>query len=333
MRITNKNYTPLGILAELLAYSPSTDEGTNRFSEKELSSHTYLLSALRERLETILNFFERLGCESSENQGLDDNGVDLLLRFESSGESRRVGFQIKSNREADNAAKIAQALKQKSPKPVVDPEDTLLKTLKRQAHEARLETKVDEWWVLPCFDFKKHKGRFTAINAHFNNHPDLRWPVRVVPPQQILGLLEMSLAEIDAVCTLLLCRDDEVLNASRNEFGNLSGAAQNFIRETFYSALVGEVTVEDRDFFDAVRGDEDRPDVGELFEELECCGYVKRACVEENHNLYPHAFPGLCALYFEGRVRHDLKPSQASTFVWRLLEDVQPAPEVLQKKD
>ena len=50
MRITNKNYTPLGILAELLTYSPSTDEGTNRFSEKELSSHTYLLSALRERL-------------------------------------------------------------------------------------------------------------------------------------------------------------------------------------------------------------------------------------------------------------------------------------------
>jgi hypothetical protein len=148
VRITNKDYTPLGILAELLAYSPSTDEGTNRFCEKGLSSHTYLLSALHKRLEAILNFFERLGCESSENQGLDDNGVDLFLRFEDNGKQRRVGFQIKSNQEADTAAKIAQALKQKSPKNVVDPEDTLLKTLKRQAHEARLETKTDEWWVL-----------------------------------------------------------------------------------------------------------------------------------------------------------------------------------------
>lgn len=325
MRITNKDYTPLGVLAELLAYSPSTDEGTNRFSKKELSSHVHLLFELRERLEAILNFFERLGCESSENQGLDDNGVDLMLRFEDNGKPRRVGFQIKSNREADSAAKIAQACKQKSPKLVVDPEDTLLKTLKRQAHEARLETKVDEWWVLPCFDFKKHKDRFTAINAHFNNHPDPNWPIRVVSPQQILGLLEMSLHEIDAVCTLLLCGNDEVLSASRLEFGNRSGTAQNFIRETFYRALIGEVEVEDRDFFDVVSDDEDCLDAAQLREELESCGYVKSSCIQEHLKLDPHAFPGLCALYFEGRVRHELNPSQASAFMWRLLDDMSPS--------
>ncbi|PKO65437.1 MAG: hypothetical protein CVU22_19730 [Betaproteobacteria bacterium HGW-Betaproteobacteria-16] len=72
MRITNKDYTPLDILAELLAHSPPTAGETDRFSEKELSSHTYLLSELRDRLEAILSSFERLGCESSENQGLDD---------------------------------------------------------------------------------------------------------------------------------------------------------------------------------------------------------------------------------------------------------------------
>jgi hypothetical protein len=173
--------------------------------------------------------------------------------------------------------------------------------------------------VLPCLDFKKHNGRFTAINAHFNNHPDPNWPIRVVPPQQILGLLEMSLAEIDAVCASMLCHDDEVLSASRHEFGNLSGAAQRLIKETFYSALIGEVEIEARDFFDAVHDDEDHLDAEQLLEELETCGYIKNLHFEKHNKLDPHVFPGLCALYFEGRVRHGLDPSQASAFMWRLL--------------
>lgn len=325
MRITNKDSTPLGLLAELLAHRPPAAKDTCRFSDKDLSSHDYLLSELRDRLEAILNSYERLGCESSENQGLDDKGVDLLLKFDENDEARRVGFQIKSNREADDAAKLAQALKQKNPKPVVDPEDTLLKTLKRQAHEARLETKVDEWWVLPCFNLKKHKRRFTTINAHFNNNPDPAWPIRVVPPEQILGLLDMSAAEIDAVCTLLLCRDDEVLSASRLEFGRLSGAAQIFIKNTFYEALCGDIEVEDRVFFDAVRDNEDIFDAAQLRDELIRFGYVSSCRVGEALKLDPHAFPGLCALYFEGRVRHKLSWSEASKFMWRLLDGVAPA--------
>lgn len=324
MRITNTDYTPLGILAELLAHSPPTAGETDRFSEKELSSHTYLLSELRDRLEAILSSFERLGCESSENQGLDDSGVDLLLRFQENGQPRRIGFQIKSNREADDSAELAKALKNR-PKPIVDPEDTLLRTLKRQAHEARLETKVDEWWVLPCSNLKVHKGRFAAINAHFNNHPDPAWPIRVVPPDHILGLLTMSTGQIDAFCTLLICRDDEVLSASRFEFGSLSSAAQNFVGGTFNEALRGDFEVEDRAFFDAVRNDENGLDAAQLRDELESIGYVARLHVGDANKLDPQAFPGLCALYFEGRVRHGLNPSEASKFMWHLLDGVKPA--------
>lgn len=324
MRITNKSYTPLGILAELLACKASTAEGTARFTERDLSNHDYLLSEFRERLEAILNFFERLGCESSENQGLDDNGVDLILRFEDNAKTRRVGFQIKSNREADGAAKIAQGIKQNSPSPVIDPEDTLLKTLKRQAYEARRATKIDEWWVLPCFDLKKHKKRFTAINTHFNNYPDPAWPVRVVSPQQVIRLLEMSLPEIDAVCTLLLCGDDEVLRAARHEFGSLSKVAKRLIRETFIRALDGEVGIGDRDFIDILNDEEELDVAAQLKEELEISGYVKNAYSDEYQKLNPHAFPGLCALYFEGRVRHDLDPNDAADFMWRLLNDISP---------
>lgn len=227
------------------------------------------------------------------------------------------------------ADRLAQSLRQRSLEPIGDPENTLLKTLKRQAHEARLVTKVDAWWVLPCFNLNKHKRRFAAINAHFNNHQDPSWPVRIVPPEQVLGLLEMPTADLDAVCTLLLCRDDEVLSAARREFGSLSLAAQNILRDTFFEALHGELEIDDRSFFDAVLSDEGRLDAVRLRDELEASGYVGDMQGRAASKLCPPAFPGLCALYYEGRVRHGLSESAARAFMWRMLYGVEPASPVL----
>lgn len=322
MRITNKDYTPLGILAELLAYEPKPIDDTVRFSERDLSNHDFVVSELRERLEAILNSFERLGSETCETQGLDDKGVDLQMSFDKGRMRWRVGFQVKSNREADEDAKRSSKRTKADSNGDEDPESGLLKTLKRQAHEARLETKVNEWWVLPCFNLREHKRRLAGINAHFNLHPDPDWPIRVVAPEQMLGLLAMSKADIDAICTRLLCRDDEVLRAARYEFGNLSGAAQTFVVATFHDALRGDTVVDDDAFFDASSNTEGVVDASNLIWELESAGYVDRGRIEEPYKIDPHAFPGLCALYFEGRVRHDLGESSAMDFAWRLLDDV-----------
>ena len=80
MRITNDDYTPLSILAEVLSYAPASAESTEQFTGADLSSHDYILAMLRERLEAILNSFERLGSDACETQGLDDKGVDLLMK-------------------------------------------------------------------------------------------------------------------------------------------------------------------------------------------------------------------------------------------------------------
>jgi hypothetical protein len=332
VRITNMEYTPLAILAEVLAYEPRTPRDTEQFSDDDLSSHDVVVSKIRDRLEAILDSFERLGSETCETQGLEDKGVDLLMKFRKDGNEWRVGFQVKSNREAD--ADVRRSGKAASTANAdTDPESSLLKTLKRQAHEARLETKVNEWWVLPCFNLNKHKRRFTGINAHFNLHPDPNWPIRVVQPEQMLGLLLMSTAEVDAICTRLLCRDDEMLRSARQEYGALSGSAQAFVSQTFYDALRGDALVDDSAFFEAEA--EGSVDVGQLRDELESWGYVDRPRAEEAHRIDPHAFPGLCALYFEGRVRHQLDESSAMTFALRMLDDVKPcdAPEEAEEPD
>lgn len=321
MRITNEEYTPLAILAEVLAYEPRSPHDTKRFSEDDLSSHDVMVSMIRDRLEAILDSFERLGSETCETQGLEDKGVDLLMKFRKGGIEWRVGFQVKSNREADEDAKRSGKAASAA-KADIDPESSLLKTLKRQAHEARLETKVDEWWVLPCFNLHKHKRRFTCINAHFALHSDPNWPIRVVQPEQMLGLLLMSTADVDAICTRLLCRDDEVLRSARLEYGALSGSAQAFVSQTFEDALRGNGLVGDSAFFEAEA--EGSVEAWQLRDELESWGYVNRPRGEEPHRTDPHAFPGLCALYFEGRVRHRLDESSALAFALRMVDDVEP---------
>lgn len=324
MRITN-HYSPLAVLAEILAYTDVDQGETIAFTEKDLSSHDHLLSELRDRLDAILNSFKRLGCDTYETQGLDDSGVDILWKFDEEGKFRRVGFQIKSNREADDCAALSKAFRQRNQDLADDPEDTLLKTLKRQAQEARQQTRVDEWWVLPCFNLKKHKKRLVAINTYFQLYEDPSWPTKIVQPEKLFGLLSMSPGDIDAFCTRLLCRKDEVLTAARNEFEKLSSAARNLVGETFYSALCGEVQLDDDALFAVTRDFDDGVNELEALDELESLGYIKRPCLDSPRMLDPHAFNGLCALYFEGRVRHRLKSTDAIRFVWRLLDDINPS--------
>ena len=316
MRITNKDYTPLEVLAEVLAYEPQSTAKTKRFSETDLSNHDYIVSELRDRLEAILNSFERLGTEACVLQGPDDKGVDLLLKFDEKDGPRRVGFQIKGNREADLDAQRDKASL------LADPESSLLKTLKRNAFEAR--TKVTDWWVFPCFDLGKHKRRLAAINTSFTLDFDPTWPVRVVPPEQILGLLLLDSADVEAICTRLLCRDDEVLLAARREFEDLSLTARAIVHETFADALDGDAEINDRTFFSALAESDEPVDASALLGELEDHGYVRRVDFEAPFIVDPHAFPGLCALYFEGRVRHELQDYAAIAFMWRLLDDIYP---------
>lgn len=321
MRITNDDYTPLSILAEVLSYAPASAESTEQFTGADLSSHDYILAMLRERLEAILNSFERLGSDACETQGLDDKGVDLLMKFAEDGRSRRIGFQIKSNREADNDAERAKYPAKGKP----DPESGLLKTLKRQAHEARVETKVDEWWVLPCFHLMRHKKRLAAINSHFKLHPDPHLPVEVVAPEKILGLLRMSTADVDAICTRLLCRDDEVLREARSELLHLSGPARGIVFDTFHQALTDGARLEQHTIFDASDAANKHIEPEILLNELQRVGYAEPEEIGiDSYALNPQALPGLCALYFEGRVRHQLRPHQADTFMWRLLDDIYP---------
>ena len=187
-------------------------------------------------------------------------------------------------------------------------------------------TKVDEWWVLPCFNMERHKKRLDSINSHFKLNVDKAWPVEIISPEKVLGLLLMSPAEVDAICTRILCRDDEVLLAASDELRSLSKPAQRIVYDTFHQALTDNARLDPEDIYDASSALRHVIPPEDLLEELQQTGYVGGAEYggPESYALNALAFPALCALYFEGRVRHDLSDGQADIFMWRLLEDIYP---------
>ena len=303
MRITNEEYGPLEVLAELFSYTRHKKVDTEQFREEDWCNHDWLLEQLQERIDVVLESFRRLGCDVHETQSLRDHGVDLRLRFEFDGKRRVVGIQVKANNEAEADRKR----KKDAP--------TLAGTLKRQAYEAMSKSGVDDWWVLLCFDKTKHARRISSICAELLGD-DSRFPVTVWQPEKALSFLRMSDAEVDAVCTRLLCRDDEVLQAAISEAEDLTPAALEVVLATLDDALHGSIIVEPHDLRWYANGE-----VGEdeVLDELTSAGYINWSSDRQQYELEPGSTPGLCALYFEGRVRHQLRRESATGFVARLV--------------
>jgi hypothetical protein len=305
MRITNDEYGPIEVLAELFSYERLRKADTAQFMREDWCNHDWLLQRLQERIDTVLESYRRLGCDIYETQSLRDHGVDLRFRLDFKGKCRTIGIQVKANNEAERDRKRAKGT------------ETLAGTLKRQAYEAMIKGAVDEWWVILCFDKTKHARRISSICAELLGDPT-RFPVTIWQPEKALSLLRLSDEEVDAVCTRLLCRDDEVLKAALNEAEDLSSAALEVILCTLDDALHGEIFFESRELRNLANGEEVHEELS-VVEELEYCGYIAWSSDRAQYVVEPGSMPGLCALYFEGRVRHNLSRSSAGVFVARLV--------------
>lgn len=342
MRITNDNYSPIEILAEIATRRGTTSADTKRFFQDDKTSHDWLVEEWSNRVDCILESFKRYGIDVNPTQFVRDQGIDVLLRVSNhQGSEWRLGLQIKSEQEAlkDRTKKAGQ--------------ETMIGTLKRQSHDAF--ERVDEWWILCCFDLAKHHKLVQAINSELTGGKQNRL-IRVIDPRACAAVLNMSEAEIDAFCTLLLCRDDVVLRTARGEVAACHPSVAAFVLEHIVPALVyGERisreevasfledaisdSERERSEDDACEDDDDEAvveldedgiddseefenlDIHEMLEELERTGFLHADSYDEDYRIAPTAFPGVCALFFEARVRHELNDDAAASYIrWLTLQ-------------
>ncbi|MFI4939317.1 MAG: XopAX family type III secretion system effector [Burkholderiales bacterium] len=317
MRITNAEYTPLDILAELIGRTRGIKESdTKEFFSNERASHDWLEMAWSEKIEVILESFRRYGTEVAPTQYIRDHGVDVRLIFDNvSGNTQRIGFQIKSNKEADsNAAKIKNG------------GESITATLKRQAFEAGQHANLNEWWVISGFDMGKHRKLVSAITVEMTSGKPNPLKIRHVNPREAMAFLAMEDNEIDAICTLLLCKDDEVLKMARREIQELEIGAQNIVLSVLGAALEGERELSFDDIESAALSNTDQKEceleeITNTIEALESIGFLEYDH-ESHYKVEPSKFVGLCALYFEGRARHEQTPYEASKFLTRMTRNL-----------
>jgi hypothetical protein len=310
MRITNKGYTPIEVLAELVAAVGVREEKTSKFFSGDRTNHDVLIRAFAEKVDVVLESFRRYGSEVAETQFVRDNGVDVRLVYEEGGEERRGGFQIKSENEAE-AEKIRRRNRR--------PGESMIATLKRQAFEAEHKAFVHEWWIVSCFDLAKHRDLATAINSEVTSGLPGRLRIRHIEPRQAFSLLSKDDEEIDALCTLLLCEDDEFLSQARRDALRLSPIAKRLLARTLAAGFEGDAQVRTSDLPEFAGANASPSDLGDAVGQLEDSGYLSGDSGGMHYRLSPSAFMGIAALYFEARVRHKYEPESAGAFVHRMI--------------
>lgn len=313
MRITNDEYSPAGLLAEIATRRGVTSRDTTQFFSGERTSHDWLVGKWSDCLDAILESFKRYGTDVKPTQHIRDHGVDILLRSQDkNGLTHRIGFQIKSDKEAVGDSKKKRG------------EESMVATLKRQAFEAM--ERVDEWWIVCCFDMAVHHPLVQRITSEVAGGRHAKF-IKVVEPREATAFLRMSEEEIDAFCSIFICKDDEVLREARSERAALSAIAASFVLDTIVAAIEGEITLSQDNFYEKIEAevnldnDEEKDsDIFEVAEELIQTGYITGETYSDTYTLAPNSFPAMCALYFEGRVRHQLASDQAGRFLRRMTE-------------
>lgn len=307
MRITNDDYSPIQLVSELSTRETCRWNGEGDFFVEEKSKHDWLVDTWREKLDEVLNLFQRYGTLAASCQSVRDNGIDVYLSFTIGDKTHRVGFQLKSE---------SEAMRDKG----TNEKHSVVGALKRQAFEAINSRKVDEWWIVPCINYNKHSKLIQQINAEIivGMHEHNGVKIKLVEPRDAVSFLSKDTNDIDTICTRLLCRDDEILQGALNEIESLTSFQRRCILTFIWQALGGESYVSASDIMCLQTGDED--DFETEFAYLEDIDFLE-ADNGEGFTLKPYSLPGICALYFEGRVRHKMSHSGAESFVMALISD------------
>jgi hypothetical protein len=282
--------SPGEMLAELLRGRRVRPEATERFAK--FKHNADLCPKFTEQVTTMLDVYRAYGQEAHDIQGFQDDGVDILLKYEDRhGESRRAGLQIKSEDEFI-----------KWEKKTLD----LPKTLKAQYATAIADAKVNEYYLVLCADAVRHRDRIRMLKADLKNFV----PCTIIDPTDALGLFEMNGLEILARVTRLLCQRDKILNAAIHELDGEVTDVAFFLLALMCWAFDGylrvtqdqlfELWYEWEEFAGTSAGSQDQlsDTVGTLVGSgvLE---YDGSECVVAVNRLPP----ALCALYFDQKVR------------------------------
>lgn len=304
-----RNASPGELLSQLITLRGATPEDTKGF--KRLSHNKDLCPAFHDKVEIILESFNRHKTSALDIQGFRDNGADILFRFEDDeGNRDSVGLQVKSQKEIEDDVKrpIGQA--------------SLVKELKAQRTEAQSKHRISMFYILLCCDITKHLDYVRKVAAEFTSLDD----VKVIWPQQAWNFYNIDESEIVARCNRILCEDDYVVVKARRELDEISPEQKRIIIGSIVHQQEGTHTFSADDLcgyatcglLNEFEDTQDRAD--EALQNL-MSDRVLLTDDGSNFTFDAQEYPAIRALYFDLLVRHRLSGEDAIRYLLMLTAD------------
>lgn len=188
------------IVFDLISSGRTTDGLTKQFVE--MSHNKELLPKLCEKLELILDYFYKYREIVYDVQGVRDHGVDVVLRYDRDGESKKIGFQVKSF--GDIKAEGWQT------------------KLKSQMFEAQTYHGhgMEDFYVPFCTDITQHRDKLRNANADLTANN--KFVCHPISPPMTLHFLNLGEAEIGAYIKRRLSKHDCVFTEATDSLERCS---------------------------------------------------------------------------------------------------------------
>lgn len=296
--------SPGELLSQLLFLSRSTSEDTKGF--KRLAHNNDLCPVFHDKVESILQLFNRHKTSALDIQGFRDNGADILFRFEDEeGNKDAVALQVKSQKEIEDDIKRGEG------------KSSLVKDLKAQRTDAQSKHQVSKFYILLCCDISVYRDYVRKVAAEFTSLDD----VKIVSPQYAMHFYGLDEVDIAAHCSRILCRRDYVVTKAVDELADTTQEHRQIVIGAMVDHLEGELEFSLDDLYgytEATSPESDdkvtqRTEVA--LQEFLWNGFLQSDHDGETFTLRASDYPALRALYFDLNVRHGITGNHAVRYL------------------
>lgn len=190
-------------------------------SFKRLMHNKDLCPIVQQKIDNVLNGYEKYRTITYDIQGFKDEGSDVVIRLSNDDETKYICFQIKSNND----------LKDK---------DYLMK-LKAQANDTKMKygTNLGDYYILVCCDLTSegtrstNKNKLRQIEAAFSSTND----IHVIEPSYVLGFIRLSPLQVDVILKNKIDEQDVILKEAISTVIDLTPTERALLYYMIYNKI------------------------------------------------------------------------------------------------
>lgn len=163
------------LIAQILNINDYSSDDTKVF--KKVKHNNDLVPRFKKNFEELAKLINPYYNDCYDIQGVTDDGVDVLLKYQTDLDYHKIGFQIKSYDDIKNK--------------------DWLKTLKAQLFEAQGIWKTEDLYIVFCTDSIEHKDKLRNAISEIQKSSDCQ--IHIVEPEKALTFYNFTSIDIFSI--------------------------------------------------------------------------------------------------------------------------------------